>query len=323
MKKIPLVERGIPASQLVLGCMGLGGGWNQNPITAEHIKEAHDAVETALSAGINMFDHADIYTLGKAEQVFSEVLKERPTLRQDMILQSKCGIRFPDEDGPGRYDFSKSHIVRSVDGILSRLGVEYIDILLLHRPDPLMEPIDVAEAFRELKNSGKVRFFGVSNMNHGQIALLEASLDDPLIVNQLEMNLVKIGWLETGVHVNQDAARENIFPDGTLEYCQLHKKQIQAWGPLAQGLLTGKSLVDQPAKIVNTAKLVGQLAEQKGVSKEAIVLSWLMRHPAGIQPVIGTIQPARITASGQASHDLLTREEWYQLYVEARGQHLP
>lgn len=323
MNKIPIQQRGLAASRLVLGCMGLGGGWNDEPITEQHLAAAHAAVEAALEAGINMFDHADIYTRGKAEQVFGQVLKERPEWRECIVLQSKCGIRFADNGIPGRYDFSKEHILRSVDGSLKRLGVEYLDILLFHRPDPLMEPEEVAEAMSALKSAGKVRAFGVSNMSAGQIRLLQAYSKEPFIVNQLEMSLAKIGWVDQGVHVNQNAAKEDIFPEGTLEYCRLENIQIQAWGPLAQGVFSGRDLSDQPASIRETAELVQAMANEKGTTREAIILAWLMRHPAGIQPVIGTANPERIRACGEAANLTLTREEWYTLYVSSRGRALP
>ena len=323
MNKIPIQQRGLAASRLVLGCMGLGGGWNDEPITEQHLAAAHAAVEAALEAGINMFDHADIYTRGKAEQVFGQVLKERPELRERIVLQSKCGIRFADNGIPGRYDFSKEHILRSVDGSLQRLGVEYLDILLFHRPDPLMEPEEVAEAMSALKSAGKVRAFGVSNMSAGQIRLLQAYSKEPFIVNQLEMSLAKIGWLDQGVHVNQNAAKEDTFPEGTLEYCRLENIQIQAWGPLAQGVFSGRDLSDQPASIRETAGLVQAMANKKGTTPEAIILAWLMRHPAGIQPVIGTANPERIRACSEAVNITLTREEWYTLYVSSRGRALP
>ncbi|PWI57840.1 aldo/keto reductase [Sulfoacidibacillus thermotolerans] len=324
MPTFPLYQREIPVSRLVLGCMGLGGGFNKNPITAEHRRQAHEVIETARSIGINMFDHADIYGMGKAEQVFGEVLKERKDLREQIFIQSKCGIRFADDSGaPSRYDFSEAHIIHSVEGILRRLQVDSIDFLLLHRPDPLMDPEEVARAIEKLKTSGKVKYFGVSNMSAGQIRLLQAYSPEPLLVNQLEMSLVKIGWLETGVHVNQEAARDDVFPEGTLEYCRLENIQLQAWSPLAQGLLTGRDVTKQSESIRTLASLVHQMASQRNTTPEAIVLSWLMTHPAGIQPVIGTINPARIRACGEATHLTLTREEWYTLYIASRGRALP
>ncbi|MFC5652964.1 aldo/keto reductase family oxidoreductase [Paenibacillus solisilvae] len=322
-KSIPLKTRGINASQLVLGCMRFGGGWDQTPITADHLKEGHAALDAALEIGINMFDHADIYTRGKAEQVFGQVLKERPGLREQILIQSKCGIRFGDEANPHRFDFSESHILSSVDGILERIGTEYIDFLLLHRPDSLVEPEEVASAIHKLKASGKVRHFGVSNMSQGQIRLLQSYSDEPFIVNQLEMSLKKIGFVETGVHVNQEAAKNNVFPEGTLEYCRLENIQLQSWGPLAQGIYSGRDLKNESESVKATAKLVQKLAEEKNTTAESIVLAWLMRHPAGIQPVIGTINPERILACRDSITISLTREEWYALYTASRGVNMP
>ncbi|MFC4776308.1 aldo/keto reductase family oxidoreductase [Paenibacillus sp. GCM10023252] len=324
MRMMPLRQHNIEASRLVLGCMGLGGGWDESPITADHLKQGREVVDAALSIGINMFDHADIYTRGKAEKVFGQVLKDSPGLREQMIIQSKCGIKFADGQGlPGRFDFSREHILTSVDGILERLGIEYLDILLLHRPDALMEAEEVGDAIQLLKSSGKVRAFGVSNMSEGQIRLLQAYSSEPFIVNQLEMSLEKIGFLENGVHVNQLAARDNVFPEGTLEYCQLNGIQIQAWSPLARGIYSGRDVSEHKESVQATAKLVQHYAAEKSTTAEAIVLAWLMKHPAQIQPVIGTANPDRIQACADAEKVVLTRDEWYTLYVSSRGVPLP
>ncbi|TVY08999.1 aldo/keto reductase [Paenibacillus cremeus] len=323
-KPLALHKHGIQASRLVLGCMGLGGGANQNPLTADDFKKAHEAVEAALAVGINMFDHANIYAMGKAEQAFGQVLKERPELRDRIILQSKCGIRRVEGPGrPGRYDFSEAHILESVDGILSRLGVEALDILLLHRPDPLMEPEEVASAFGKLKQAGKVRSFGVSNMSPSQIRLLSSCLDEPLVANQLELNLAALDWVDASVLVNQKAGAQVNFPEGLLEYCRLEHIQVQSWSPLARGVFAGCNLDAQSESIRQAAALVQELARQKEVSTEAIVLAWLMRHPAGIQPVIGTTSPDRIRACAKAERITLSREEWYDLYVTSRGSKMP
>ncbi|MCL6548676.1 MAG: aldo/keto reductase [Alicyclobacillus sp.] len=311
------------ASRLVLGCMNLGGGWNQHPITADDVRQAHEVVDAALEIGINMFDHADIYAYGKAEAVFGQVLRERKGLREQIILQSKCGIRFPEGDVPGRYDFSRTHILSSVDAILQRLGVDYLDILLLHRPDPLMDPDEVADALHTLHAAGKVRYVGVSNMSHGQIRMLRASLGLPVVANQLEMSLHRTGWLDTGVHVNQDAARDNVFPEGTLEYCRLEGIQVQAWGPLAQGRFSGRDITGEAENVRATAERVRELADRYGTTREAVVLAWLLRHPAKIQPVVGSSRPERIRACRDATRIALTREEWYTLYVSSRGRRLP
>jgi predicted oxidoreductase len=326
VKKLPLHRREIPVSTLVLGCMGFGGAdwFDQSPITAEHVKQGREAVDAALSIGINMFDHANIYKSGKAEQVFGDVLKEKPSLRDKIFIQSKCGIYFPDEKAPfTRFDFSKENILQTVEGSLARLGTDYMDFLLLHRPDPLVEPEEVAEAFRQLKDSGKVRWFGVSNMSTGQMRLLQKYLDVPIVANQLELSLYKHNWVDAGINLNQTPAAGDIFPEGTIEYCREEEIQIQSWGPLAQGLFSGKSLDNQTDAVKATAQKVKDYADEKGTTREAIVLAWLLKHPAAIQPVIGTANPERIRACEDATHIELTREEWYDLWIAARGKKMP
>lgn len=322
---MPLEKRNITSSRLVLGFMGFGGGWDTAPITKEEILRAEEAIDMALTSGITMFDHADIYKLGKAEKVFGKIIKANPHLRERMTIQSKCGIRFEDELGPSRYDFSKEHILKSVDGILQRLAIEYLDILLLHRPDPLIEPDEVAEVFQQLKSQGKVRHFGVSNMNQGQIELIQSYTNEPIIVNQLEMSLKKIDWLEEGVFVNQEAGAAKNFAAGLIEYSRLHNIQIQAWSPLAKGLYSGEKTENLSEADFKTRELIHKMAKEKETTKEAIILGWLMRHPMKIQPVIGTTSLERIKNSKDAvlQSEQMTREEWYALYVASRGNKLP
>ncbi|MGG1517632.1 aldo/keto reductase [Paenibacillus oryzisoli] len=325
MKSMPLERRGISNSRLVYGCMGLGGDWAGSPLTKEDYITAEKAIEAANEIGITMFDHADIYKKGKAETVFGEVLKNRPDLRDQIILQSKCGIRFPDESGVHRFDFSKDHILASVDGILSRLGIEHLDVLLLHRPDALMEPEDIAAAFNTLRSAGKVRHFGVSNMTSAQMRFIQNSLPEPLVVNQLELSLARLDWIEQGILVNQKAGLNTNFADGILEYCQMSDVQIQAWGPLAKGLFSGAAKADSPETVKNTAALVAQLAAQYEAEPEAVVLGWLMKHPARIQPVIGTTSDKRVLACRDAVRvaDAMTRETWYALLESSRGVRVP
>ncbi|KAA8786766.1 putative oxidoreductase [Paenibacillus sp. 4624] len=322
-RQLPLHDYQISASPIVLGCMRFGGDWDGAPITEDLVVEGRQAVEAALEIGINHFDLADIYTRGKAEHVFGRILSERHGLREQIIIQSKCGIRLVgDDEGPQRYDTSGAHIIKSVDGILSRLGTEYLDILLLHRPDPLAHPQEIGEALAKLHQAGKVRHFGVSNMGSEQIRLLQMYSPMPFIVNQLEMSLDKIGFVEAGVTVNRAQAKENVFPYGTMEYCQAERIQLQAWGPLAQGRFTGRAIEGQRPEIEATAELVARIAQERGVTSEAIVLAWLMKHPAGIQPVIGSIRPERILACRDAAQVELTRYEWYELYSSSCGRRM-
>jgi predicted oxidoreductase len=324
MEYFPLQKYIPKASRLAVGVMGLGGTWDTTPITADHIKHAHLVIDTALETGINFFDHADIYMMGKAEQVFGEVLKERPELREQLFIQSKCGIRFEDELGnPARYDFSKEWILKSVDGSLKRLNTEYLDILLLHRPDPLMEPKEIAEAFSILKQAGKVRYFGVSNFHVHQIEFLQSFFPDPLVVNQIQLSLEHRDWIEQGIMFNNEAGKHLNFAPGILEYCRMNGVQIQAWGSLAQGIYSGRKLKRQPKQVKLTAKLVAKLSEKYRTSLEAIVIAWLLRHPAAIQPVIGTTNRGRIRGCAEALNIELSREDWYALFVSARGERMP
>lgn len=319
MPLIPLEQRGIRTNRLILGCMSFGGNARE-PITKEDILAAEQAIDAAQTIGISMFDHADIYAMGKAEETFGAILKARPAWRDQIILQSKCGIRLGDGSDPKRFDFSKTYILESVDGILNRLNTEYLDVLLLHRPDPLVVLDEVAEALGRLKSSGKVRYFGVSNMRTTQIRFLQQAFPDQIITNQIEMSLGHLNWLDHGIQFNRADEAAN-FSDGLLEYCQMEHIQLQAWSPLARGRFSGRDVLNEPEHIQKTADRVKRMADEKETTAEAIVLGWLIRHPAMIQPVIGTTNVDRIKACGEAERqaELMTREEWYALYVSARG----
>lgn len=322
-RNIPLTNPLSKTSQIAYGCMGLGGGWNNNPVTNEHVQQANEVIDTALESGITVFDHADIYTFNKAEIAFGSVLKQTPSLRDDMFIQSKCGIRFKDESAPGRYDFSSEWITHSVNGILKRLHTEKLDMLLLHRPDPLMGLHDLAASLERLNAAGKFDYLGVSNMNLHQIRFLQSALDLPIVANQIEMSLAKLDWLNDGVLVGNEGMQNVDFVSGTLEHCQMNNIQIQAWGCLAQGRYSEVGLHSEDANIRNTAQLVLNLSEKHQVPSEAIVLAFLLRHPANIQPVIGTTNLDRIRASALATTVTLSREEWYRLFVTSRGHALP
>jgi predicted oxidoreductase len=322
MKTYPLAD-GLPVSRIAYGCMQLSRAWDATPVTADERRHAQRLLETALAHGITLFDHADIYARGKSERIFGDVLRASPGLRERMVLQSKCGIRFADDPPgmPGRYDFSHAHIVASVDGSLSRLGVEQLDVLLLHRPDALVEPEDVARAFDALQAAGKVRHFGVSNHTAGQIELLRRHVRQPLVANQVEVSLLHAHLIDDGVvanttgHVYASAA-------GTLDYCRLHDIRLQAWSPLAGGKLATTSEFADPV-VRGTSTLLRRLADEKGVAPEAIQLAWLLRHPAGIQPIVGTTDPVRLAACCAADDVALSREEWYALFTAARGGRVP
>jgi len=324
LKRYSIPNTNLEVSRIGYGCMNLGGAWNQAPLTAADISRAVGLVTTAHEQGINLFDHADIYTRGKSEAVFGKVLQQQPDLRGKIVIQSKCGIRFRDDPrpgDPGRYDFSYEHIVQSVEGSLRRLQTSYLDVLLLHRPDPLVEPEEVARAFDELQRSGKVRYFGVSNHTAGQMALLQNYCDQPLVINQVEMNLLHAYLIDEGVIANQ-AGGQYTAAAGTLDYCRRHEVMIQAWAPVAGGKLFNPP-PQAEERVRKTADLVAKLAQEKSTTQEAIVLGWLLRHPARIQPIIGTTNPDRLIASCLADDVTLTREEWFALFVRARGAPLP
>ncbi|MEU4269517.1 aldo/keto reductase [Streptomyces sp. NPDC026092] len=308
--------------RLLLGCMGLGGSWDTSPHTAADIDAAEAAVEAALDSGITAFDHADIYRHGKSEAVFGEVLARSTGLRERITLQTKCGIRLAEGDRPGTYDLRGTSIVHRVEESLERLRTDVLDVLLLHRPDPLADPADIGDALTSLHRQGLVRRFGVSNMNSAQIARLQAHLDLPLVANQLEMSLHRRAWLEDGVLVNTPESAANGFPAGTVEHCLTHGITLQAWGALAQGRYAGAQQTPQESA---TADLVSSLAAAKGTTPETIVLWWLRRHPARIAPVIGTTNPGRIRACRDAAtaEPALSHDEWYALWISARGAALP
>jgi predicted oxidoreductase len=323
MIKIPHTE--LEVSRLALGCMGLGGGFDTGTrLTAEHEKLTREFLDTAEEIGANFFDHANIYGRGRSEEVFGRILKERRSLREEIVIQSKCGIRWVDDPAgtPQRFDFSRDHILESVDASLKRLGIEELDILLLHRPDVLWDGEEIAEAFQKLRSSGKVRYFGVSNQNRFQMEYLQSFLPDPLVANQVEMNLLHHGFAEVSISFNQNVPQYPNGWEGTLEYCRMKGVLLQAWSPLAQGTLTG-SLENKPENVKETAALIREYAQRYATTPEAIMLAWLLKHPAKIQPVLGTTRPDRLRACAKALTVSLTREEWYSLFSSARGAPMP
>ena len=314
MNKYTIQDSGLELSRLSLGCRWLGGEWDDSPPGETEQKKVAAAVEAALESGINHFDHADIYCKGKSEQVFGDHLKANPGLRDEMILQSKCGIR------EGQFDFSYDHIMKSVEGSLARLGIDSLDILLLHRPDCLYEPDEIARAFDRLQADGKVQHFGISNFSAAQTELLQASLDQPLLFNQLQLSLLHHQLIEEGILVNQQPG--GFFGPGLLDYCRLKNICVQAWSPLDRGRLVSPLAGVEP-RIQETSETVAALAEKYDCSREAILVAWLLRHPAGIQVVVGTTNPQRIRNCCEADAVELSREEWYELFLAARGKPLP
>jgi predicted oxidoreductase len=305
MKYIKVANTDMAASEISLGCMRI------SQLTHAEISRL---IHTALDEGINFFDHADVYGSGKSEEKFSEALDMNFGLRQKMILQTKCGIR------RDSFDFSKEHILEAVDGSLKRLRTDYLDVLLLHRPDALVEPEEVAEAFTILETSGKVKYFGVSNQNPMQIELLCKFVKQKIIFNQLQLSITNTGMIDAGINVNMQIDR-SINRDGSiLDYCRLKDIIIQPWSPFQYGFFEGVFL-DNP-KFPELNQKISAIATDKGVTNSAIAIAWLLRHPAHMQPIVGTTNPVRVKDISKASGVTLTRQEWYQIYLAA-GNKLP
>jgi predicted oxidoreductase len=321
MKTYRIPHTDLDVSRIAYGTWHLGVHWNNEPPTTEITEQAVALIETAVEAGITLIDLADIYTKGKSDALVGETLRRNPLLRDKVILQAKAGIILGDENGPGRYDFSYDHLIAAVEGTLTRLGTEHVNLLLLHRPDALVEPEEVARAFDKLQADGKVGHFGVSNHTPMQMQLLRRYVDQPLVANQIEVNLIHNDLINDGIVANTTDAAYTAAR-GTLDYCRLHDIMVQAWSPLAGGQVF-KADDSSPPHIKAAASLVAELAEQYNVSGSAIMLAWLLRHPAGIMPILGTMNPARIHESVKADNIELTRIEWYQLFEAANGHPVP
>ncbi len=306
MQKIALGDSDLISSRLAYGCWRLA----RAGIEATDAATTRRAVLAAVDAGYTLFDHADIYCNGRAEAAFGQLIHETPALRSRLLVATKCGIRFAgdvDPNSPYRYDSSAQHIVRSVDASLARLRIDCIDLFQLHRPDWLMNAAEVAEAFAKVHRAGKVRAFGVSNFRPSQITLLQQACAQPLLVNQVEISLLQLAP----------------FEDGTLDQCQAQKLTPLAWSPLGAGLLADGAADLLPGQMsYRPAAVVAALdaiAARRGSTRIAVALAWLLTHPCGIVPIIGSSDPARIRAAAAAADLHLSREEWYQLLTAARG----
>lgn len=309
---------------LIYGCMGLGGGWNRNPLTSDDEKTAHEAIYAALEIGIERFDLADIYAYSKAEEVFGKVIKSNPGLRKKIILQSKSGIMVgKGPDNSNIYNFNKDYLVQQVRAILKRLQTDYLDIFLLHRPDILTHASEIAETFHYLREEGYVKQFGVSNMSVDQIRLIQNYWKEGLVANQIRLSLGHSLALDIGVSINTSMIPYDSGLQGMLEFCQINNVAIQAWGSLDHGLYTRKPLASLNGKELETARLVATLAGKYNVPENSIVLAWLLMIPATIQPIIGTTNPERVRACKAALEVKMSHEEWYELWITARGKRLP
>ncbi len=305
MRTIALGRSNLQVPVIAVGCMRI------NSLSQP---QAEKFVQTALDLGAHFFDHADIYGGGACEEIFANAIHMAPAIREKLILQSKVGIR------QGMFDFSKEHILNAVDGSLQRLKTEYLDVLLLHRPDALVEPEEVAAAFTVLEESGKVRNFGVSNQKPMQIELLKKFVKQPILANQLQLSITNAAMITNGFNVNMENA-PSIDHDGSiLDYCRLHDITIQPWSPFQHGFFEGVFLGNE--KFAKLNGKIDEIARKYGVTNTTIALAWILRHPARMQPVTGTTNLERLKDCIKAAEITLTREEWYEILLSA-GNALP
>lgn len=296
-------------ARLSYGCMRVAGTWNPDEVTPERWEKGEKAIIAAYEAGYTLFDHADIYCRGRCEEIHGAVLKKIPSMRGEIVIATKCGIRFhgdPEPNSPHRYDFSAEHILASCDRSLARLGIETIDIYQLHRPDLLMNPAEIAQAFEKLHKAGKVRYFGVSNFLPSFASCLQSALPSALTVNQVEIHL----------------GRLDCFYDGTLDQCIERNITPLSWSPLGGGWLGDGGTTEDPMRH-KLLDLLDSIAAKHEVSRTAISLAWLLKHPSKIIPIVGSANPANIRIAVQADKIDLDREDWYRLLVAARGKGLP
>ncbi len=306
MQYVSISKKSPEASRVVLGCMRIGG---------MEVSAIDSLIKTALSCGINAFDHADIYGGGESEKRFGEALKLNPSIRENMFIQSKCGIR------QGEYCFEKDYILSSVDGILKRLGTDYLDLLILHRPDVLMEPEEVAEAFDKLEAAGKVRAFGVSNMNPMQIRLLESALGEHHIaVNQMQLSCANTLPIDEGFNVNIASDKGTMYTGSVLEYCRLNRIFIQTWSTLQYGFFEGTFLNNDKFPELNAT--LKRIAKEHNVTVGAVAAAFNLRVPGVGQAIVGSTKPSRIQELAEAGNITLFHSEWYELYRSA-GNKLP
>lgn len=307
MQTISLGTSRLTSSRLAYGCWRLADD-KDNP------EAGRRAVIAAYEAGYTLFDNADVYGRGEAEKILGVVLKEVSEMRERVLILTKCGVRHgghPDPESPNRWDFSGEHIVNSCEDSLKRLGVDTIDILMLHRPDFLADPHEIAGAFEQLRLAGKVRFFGVSNFRPSLVTALQSACPMPLILHQVEISLAKLDALT----------------DGTLDQCLVENMTPMAWSPLAAGLIGAgakRLLVGQQG--YRTGKFMAELeavAKARGTSRTVVALSWLLKHPSKIIPIVGSVSPDRIREATTAAELELSRDEWYRLLNAARGEPLP
>lgn len=314
MDTVMLGRSSLRSSRLAYGCWRLAGSWNPAEVTNEGKQAGQRAVMAAYESGYTLFDTANIYTRGVAESILGSVLKQVSGMRERILIATKGGIRPPGDPAPecpARYDFSREHLIAACEESLKRLGIETIDLYMLHRPDYLAEPDEISAAFAQLRDSGKVRYFGISNFRPSLVTALQSRWRQPLVVNQVEISLA---WLER-------------FEDGTLDQCLAESITPMAWSPLAAGIVGGGARQPSPShqkySVAKLLPVLDEIANARGTHRATIALAWLLKHPAKIVPIVGSLTPARIRDAVKAMDVQLSREEWYRLFVAARDMPLP
>lgn len=310
MKQQRLGASDLVVGRIAYGCMRIARKWAPSEVTPAMQEEGKASLRAAYEAGCTLFDHADIYSSGVCEEIHGELLRESPSLRAQTVIATKCGVRRPGDPNPSsphRYDFSRGHIIASVEGSLQRLGVDCIDLYQLHRPDYLMNPAEIGDAFAQLHEQGKVRWFGVSNMRPAQVSALQSGLLFPLVVQQVEIHLGRLDCLE----------------DGTLDQCLERSITPLSWSPLGGGWLAKSEPAALEGTRAETAACLDAIARERGATRAQIALAWLLEHPAGIIPIVGSTRPEAIRESALADQIVLGREDWYRLLRAAQGRSLP
>jgi predicted oxidoreductase len=314
METISLGVSPLTCSRLAYGCWRLAGVWTPAEVTAEHRAAGWRALIAAYESGYTLFDNADVYCRGECEKILGVALKEVSGMRERIYVLTKCGVRHagdPLPDSPHRWDFSAEHIIASCEQSLKRMGIETIDVYMLHRPDFLADPQEITKAFVQLRDAGKARWFGVSNFRPTLLTALQAMCPLPVIAHQVEISLAKL----------------DVFTDGTLDQCMIETITPMAWSPLAAGLIGEGAkrllLAQKSYRPENFLPTLDGIAKDRGVSRTVVALAWLMKHPSKIIPIVGSIHPDRIREAVKATELELTREEWYRLLTAARGEPLP
>lgn len=311
------------APNIIYGCMEIGGAWDDSPITKQDRKKAFKAIEAALENGIDTFDHADIYIHGKAEAVFGEFLQTHPAIRSQMKIQTKAGIQLGvAAHGSNRYNLSKDYLISAIESSLKKLQTEYLDMFLVHRPDPLTSIQEITDALLHIKEKGYALNVGVSNMSVRQIESIQTTSNLRVSANQIQFSLGHSLLLEDEVWLNRRETQDNTMA-GMLAFSQTNHMTLQAWSPLDRGEYLKKTSQKRDQITKNTRKLIKELAHKYEVEPIAIPLAWILRIPGNIQPIIGTTNPKRIKSATQAKELLLSREDWYDLWVTSKGVQLP